>query len=205
MASDGQEPGQGELTLAQRSQMEQRQADQDRTLLAMRQLEAALAAAAPRREQAWRTEVRSALGVLAEAASSEPGNAMLPDSLLSTSPVLSRGCATGYGAWTNTGQLDDSITALLTELEEPADAMVDFADLRQRLAWVLTGLRHQRARESDLIYEAYYDAFRSDIALDADRVPGGRRRRKRPNVKQAPQAIPAVTGINYLQLLEDKR
>ncbi len=83
MASDGQEPGQGELTPAQRSQMEQRQADQDRTLLAMRQLEAALAAAAPRREQAWRTEVRSALGVLAEAASSEAGNAMLPDSLLS--------------------------------------------------------------------------------------------------------------------------
>jgi hypothetical protein len=74
MASDGQEPGQGELTPAQRSQMEQRQADQDRTLLAMRQLEAALAAAAPRREQAWRTEVRSALGVLAEAALEEQRN-----------------------------------------------------------------------------------------------------------------------------------
>jgi hypothetical protein len=26
-----------------------------------------------------------------------------------------------------------------------------------------------------------------------------------PKVKQAPQAIPAVTGIDYLQLLEDKR
>ena len=168
------EPGQGELTPAERSQMEQRQADQDRTLLATRQLEAALAAAAPRREQAWRTEVRSALGVLAEAASSEAGNAMLPDSLLSdiarTQPWLRnrvRGLRMQYRP-----ALYDSITALLTELEEPADAMVDFAV--QRLAWVLTGLRHQRARESDLIYEVYYDAFRSDIALDADRVPGGR-------------------------------
>lgn len=42
------------------------------------------------------------------------------------------------------------------------DAGVDVGDIRQRLAWVLTGLRHQRARESDLIYEAYYEAFRTD-------------------------------------------
>jgi hypothetical protein len=40
---------------------------------------------------------------------------------------------------------------------------VDFADLRERLAWLLTALRHQRARESDLIYEAYYEAFRADL------------------------------------------
>jgi len=44
---------------------------------------------------------------------------------------------------------------------------VDFTDIRQRLAWILAwilaGLRHQRARESDLIYEAYYDAVRSDM------------------------------------------
>ena len=31
------------------------------------------------------------------------------------------------------------------------------------------------------------------------------RRHCHPKVKQAPQAIPAVTGIGYLQLLEDKR
>jgi hypothetical protein len=43
----------------------------------------------------------------------------------------------------------------------------------ERRAWVLAGLRHQRARESGLIYEAYYDAFRSDIPRDAgDQLPG---------------------------------
>jgi hypothetical protein len=42
----------------------------------------------------------------------------------------------------------------------------DFADLRQRVAWVLTALRHVRARESDLLYEAYYDAFRIDLEED---------------------------------------
>ena len=42
--------------------------------------------------------------------------------------------------------------------------------VRQRPGWVLAGLRHQRARESDLIYEAYYDAFHAD--LHAERDPG---------------------------------
>jgi len=41
-------------------------------------------------------------------------------------------------------------------LADSADLLVDFTDIRQRLAWVLSGLRHQRARESDLVYEAYY-------------------------------------------------
>jgi hypothetical protein len=153
--------------------MEQRQADQDRTLEAMRQLETALGAAAPRRERAWREEVRGALGVLGEATANEVENAALPDSLLSdiarTQPWLRnrvRGLRISYR------QLQDAIGSLLGELAEPADPVVDFADIRQRLAWILTGLQHQRARESDLIYEAYYDAFRSDLALDTG--AGGR-------------------------------
>jgi len=32
--------------------------------------------------------------------------------------------------------------------------------------WCVTGLRYQRARESDLIYEAYYEAFRIDLGKD---------------------------------------
>ncbi|HYZ55339.1 MAG TPA: hypothetical protein VE733_17810 [Streptosporangiaceae bacterium] len=175
MSSNGQEPGQGELTPAQHRQMEQRQSDQDRTLLAMQQLEAALGAAAPRRERAWHSEVRSALAVLGEAASSEAKNAEQPESLLSdiarTQPWLRnrvRGLRIQYR------QLQASIASLQSELEEPTGSAVDFADIRQRLAWILTGFRHQRARESDLIYEAYYDAFRSDITLDAGNAPGGR-------------------------------
>jgi hypothetical protein len=175
MSSEGQEPGQGKPPPAQHRQMEMRQADQDRTLLAMRQLEEALGAAAPRREQAWHSGVRSALAVLGEAASSEAKNAELPESLLSdiarTQPWLRnrvRGLRIQYR------QLQDSIESLRNELAQPAGSAVDFADIRQRLAWILTGFRHQRARESDLIYEAYYDAFRSDITLDAGDPPGGR-------------------------------
>jgi hypothetical protein len=162
-----EEPGPGFRAHAQ-----QRQDDQDRTLLAMHQLETALASAAPRREQAWRAGVRAALDVLAETAASEARNAELPDSLLSdiarNQPWLRnrvRGLRLHYR------QLQDTITSLRGELSKP-DAPVDFADLRQRLSSVLSGLRYQRARESDLIYEAYYDAFGSDVALDAGNPPG---------------------------------
>jgi hypothetical protein len=150
------------------AQARQWQDDQDRTLLAMQQLEAALASAAPRREQAWRDGVRTALDVLAETAASEARNAGLPDSLLSdiarSQPRLRnrvRGLRLHYR------QLQDTIASVRDELAEPGDAPADFADLRQRLSSVLSGLRHQRARESDLIYEAYYDAFGTDVALDA--------------------------------------
>jgi hypothetical protein len=70
-------------------------------------------------------------------------------------------------------QLQDGIAALEDELDAAAGQAVDFTDIRQRLTWVLAGLRYQRARESDLIYEAYYEAFRSDIPRDAgDPLPG---------------------------------
>lgn len=133
----------------------------------MQQLETALGSAAPRREHAWRGEVAGALGVLDEATGSEAENAALPDSLLSdiarTQPWLRnrvRGLRMQYR------QLHDSIAALRAELGDQAGPVVDFPDIRQRLAWILTGLRHQRARESDLIYEAYYEAYHSDIPLD---------------------------------------
>jgi hypothetical protein len=47
----------GEFTESQRAGLEVRQADQDRTLAGMHRLEAMLAAAAPGREQEWRSEV----------------------------------------------------------------------------------------------------------------------------------------------------
>jgi hypothetical protein len=174
MPAEGTDPGPGTLTPTQQRRVDERTADQDLTLAAMHQLEAALGTAAPRREQAWSNEVRRTLGILGEAARDEADNAAQPDSLLSdiarTQPWLRnrvRGLRIHYR------QLRDAIAALQDELDAAAGQAVDFTDIRQRLAWVLAGLRHQRARESDLIYEAYYDAFRSDIPRDAsDQLPG---------------------------------
>jgi type I site-specific restriction endonuclease len=171
------EPRPDALSEEQQGRIKRRATDQDRTLLAMQRLEAALGTAAPHREQAWRDEVRTMLTVLGEAAREEADNAAQPDSLLSdiarTQPWLRnrvRGLRLHYR------QLRDAIAALQEELDHPADQTVDFTDIRQRLAWLLAGLRHQRGRESDLIYEAYYDAVRSDIEQDADNPPRGRTR-----------------------------
>lgn len=156
-----------ELTAGQRAAMDLRQADQDKTLAAMHDLEAALASAAPGREGAWRDEVRTALDVLGAAATDEEANAAQPDSLLSdiarNQPRLRHRV---HGLRAQYRQVRDTIATLRPELDhEPTD--VDVADLRQRLAWLLTALRHQRARESDLIYEAYYEAFNRDLGLDS--------------------------------------
>ena len=149
---------------SQRAELDVRQADQDRTLAAMHTLEAALAAAAPGRQQDWQEAVLSALAVLDEATIEEAANAERPDSLLSdiahTQPRLRnrvRGVRLQYR------QLREVLHSLRAEVSGQRGAAVDFADLRQRLAWALTSLRYQRARESDLIYEAYFDAFRADL------------------------------------------
>lgn len=70
-------------------------------------------------------------------------------------------------------QLQDSIASLQRGFEKSDDAGVDTGDIRQRLALLLTGLRHQRGRESDLIYEAYYEAFRADLRQHAQDLAGG--------------------------------
>lgn len=156
------------LTPSQLAGHDTRCAGHDRTLAAMHDLEAALGAAAPGRESTWLAAVLAALIVLDEATDDEYANAIQPDSLLSdvkrTQPRLRtrvRGLHTQYA------HLRQTITSMRTELAKP-DEDTDFADVRQRLAWILTALRHQRARECDLIYEAYYDAFDTELSIDGN-------------------------------------
>jgi hypothetical protein len=140
----------------------------------MHELEAALGAAAPTREARWHDTVLGAVSVLGDATREEAENAVTPDSLLSdiafTQPRLRnrvRGLRTQYR------QLQDGIESLQHEFEKSDAAGVDVGDIRQRLAWVLTGLRQQRARESDLIYEAYYEAFRTDLGQHTEDSESG--------------------------------
>jgi hypothetical protein len=160
--------GSGELSEAQRAGLNAHHADQDRTLAAMHQLEAALGSAAPGRAGPWWQAVVTALAVLDAATTDEEVNAGRPDSLLSdikrTQPRLRtrvRGVRAQYT------QLRRALSELRDEFTDAPDLAPDVADIRQRLAWLLTALRHQRARESDLIYEAYFDAFNADLDRDA--------------------------------------
>ena len=159
-----------EFTLEHRAALGVRRVDQDRTLAAVHSLEAALATAAPGRELAWREAVRAALDVLGDATAEEERNAVEPDSILSdiarTQPLLRnrvRGLRAQYR------QVAGTIDTLRHELVE-LDTDPDVADLRQRLAWLLSSLRHQRARESDLIYDAYYEAYKRDLEQDVGKT-----------------------------------
>ena len=152
--------------------IERRQVDQDRTLLAMQELEAALGQPSPGRETSWRDEIVRGLDILGNATAFEAENAAQPDSLLSDlaqhQPRLRnrvRGLKVQYR------QLQEAIKSLQRELEEHQgqQSVFDVADVRHRFAAIFTGLRQQRAKESDLIYEAYYDAFRSDLPRDVER------------------------------------
>jgi hypothetical protein len=160
--------GPSEFSQSQRAGLDVRQADQDRTLASMHHLEAMLGQAAPGRQPEWRAGVLGALVALDEATAEEADNADSPDSLLSdvarTQPWLRnrvRGLRLQYR------QLRAAVASLRDELEGQAGISVDYADVRERLGWLLTGLRHQRSRESDLIYEAYYDAFHADLGAEA--------------------------------------
>jgi hypothetical protein len=139
--------------------LDERTADNDRTLAAMHQLERALSQAAFHRQRAWQLDVTKALEVLDNATCEELTNADQPDSLLSdiarTQPRLRHRV---HGLRTQYRNVRDTITALRRELDA-REHDLDVGDVRQRLAWLLTALHYQRARESDLIYEAYFDAF----------------------------------------------
>jgi hypothetical protein len=132
----------------------ERDRDRDRTLAAVHRLEEALAAPGPGRTESWRSEVAAALEELEAATRDEEANAARPDSLLSdiarNQPRLRHRV---HGLRTQYAHVRDTIAQLRAELAVD-DSETDIADVRHRLAWPLTALRHQRARESDLMYEA---------------------------------------------------
>jgi hypothetical protein len=152
------------FTDAHRGALAERRTDLDRTLQSLHDLEAALAAAAPGRGAVWQRNVSHAIEVLDAATAEEARNADQPASLLSdiarTQPRLRnrvRGVRMQYA------QLRQRIAALRAEVAACNDLDVDAADLRQRAGDVIRALHLLRGRESDLIYEAYYDAFDRDV------------------------------------------
>jgi len=138
--------------------------DQDHTLRALHTLERAAGAPIRGGGGGWHRDLLDALTALEVVMAEEQANADLPQSLLSniahTQPRLrsrTRGTRAQYR------QIRDTVTQLRRDLAEAGARDVDLDDLRRRVARLASALRYQRARESDLIYEAYYDAFRTDI------------------------------------------
>jgi hypothetical protein len=138
--------------------------DQDRTLRALHRLERAAGAPFRRDATAWHHDLVEALDDLAKAMAEEQANANRPESLVSniaqTQPRLrsrARGTRVRYQ------QLRESLGALRRDVDGVELLDIDLDDLRRRISRLASALRYQRARESDLIYEAYYDTFHADI------------------------------------------
>jgi hypothetical protein len=121
------------------------------------------AARAPR----WHDDALAALIALDEATIDEQRNANQPDSLLSeilrNQPRLRPRV---HGIRAQYSQIRETVRSLLDEMTRSAPDALDIADLRRRTERLASALRYQRARDSDLIYEAYYDTFNTE--LDAD-------------------------------------
>ena len=129
--------------------------DRNMSLDALHVLEAALAEPAPARTSAWLDNVRAALHTLADALDTQAHGDSEAASLLSEIatdeprllPRIERLRA-------EHASLRDAVRDLLKGLNAGGDDRIDIADIRDRAAELARRLRHHRAREADLIYEA---------------------------------------------------
>jgi len=146
--------------------LESRREDQDRTLRALQLLERATGSAAGRPTR-WHEHALAALIVLDEATADEQHNANQPDSLLSdilrTRPRLR---ARVHGVRAQYTQIRETITSIRRDMTQSDTDALDITDLRRRIERLASALRYQRSRESDLIYEAYYDTFDHELETD---------------------------------------
>ena len=132
-------------------------ADRQRSLDALHALELHAGSAAPGREQDWLTGVRDAITTLEQALALQEGNATPDEGLLSAverdQPRLRRRVE-------ELRQRSLTIRNDLTALSRRLHAIdgtdtIDSADIRQQLERIASEMRYQRARETDLVYEAY--------------------------------------------------
>jgi hypothetical protein len=131
--------------------------DRERLFSAIHAVERALASAAPKRERSWLLSVLEAMRLLESAMHRQCANSDSPDSLLAEivndAPHLHSRVERLKREYRD---LLRQISELLEQFEGGlgVEETPNYVDLRQRLGWLLTALRHHQSRETDLIFEA---------------------------------------------------
>lgn len=130
------------------------QDDRDRTLTAVRSLEAALAR--PAGGEMWVSGLRQSLDVLKEAMADEQRELDRPDSLLS---MIAAGRPRRFGPRVRGikeqfADITRQLESFRLELGASGPPLVDIGDLRHRAAWIVRALHNCRNRQADLVYEA---------------------------------------------------
>lgn len=124
---------------------------------AMHRLEAALATAAPGREEVWRKRVAAELATLrnvlsTHVASTESRKGMFVD-VESIEPALHHRIERLRHEHADLLRQAESLETHLAP-SAPGHPF-NFHDVRQRAGWLLTALRHHQALEADLVFELY--------------------------------------------------
>lgn len=122
---------------------------------AVHTLEAFVTGAAPGREEAWRAGVLTGLreleAAIAEQARSYEDPASLLAEIASYQPRFRTWVRQLHRQW---AELSAATTSLREQLEHADEAAWEFAEIRERAGWPITALRHHRAREADLVFQA---------------------------------------------------
>ena len=132
-------------------------ADRERSLDALHLLELHAGSAAPGREHEWLAGVRTAISTLEHALGQQQGNAAPDESVLSNierdEPRLQRRVRELRQRYQT---IHDEVIALREQLDRTDKAdTIDVTDIRQKLERLASELRYHRARETDIVYEAY--------------------------------------------------
>lgn len=139
---------------SQRDSFADAQDDRDRTLDAVRSLEAALAR--PAGGARWASGLRESLDALNEAMADEQHELDRPDSLLSmiAEERPRRFGPRVRGIKEQFADITRQLESFRRELGTAGPPLADVGDLRHRAAWIVRALHNCRNRQADLVYEA---------------------------------------------------
>jgi hypothetical protein len=122
----------------------------------MHRLENSLGQAAPGREEKWLADVSNALDLLVVAMTESRELVCRDDGLIKeikhTTPRLLSRIENLRDEFDGLVQQAKTLREQLTQASKRSNTA--FSDLRLRMEWLLSGLRHHQAKETDLIYEA---------------------------------------------------
>lgn len=132
--------------------------EHDSLVVAMHQLEAALASAAPSRERSWTEQVHDRLRVVADAITAHVNSAESRDGLFaeieSYDPNLD--FRTNMLRRQHADLLQEAQTLKQLVDGQGKQGTQDFADVRKVSMRLLNALRNHQAAEADLVFEAFF-------------------------------------------------
>ena len=130
------------------------QGDRDRTLEALHALEAAVGRPASSRSETWADAVRSSLEHLESAFGEQRASYDDPSGLMAEiahdDPRLRTWVRQLRRRW---AELETTTRTLRESLGESADPQAPY-DVRERVRWLSSAIRHHREREADLVFDA---------------------------------------------------